>query len=94
LLLFGAARPRIFEAAQGKAKAMTFASSFVLFTSLGLTIGCARSAARPAQSATPGARPQKQDQADRTVELRHVYLLSPGPNATLVVTRSDVATPQ
>ncbi|MEP7052580.1 MAG: hypothetical protein ABJB12_19590 [Pseudomonadota bacterium] len=27
-----------------------------------------------------------------TEALRHFYLLSPGPNATLVVTRSDLAT--
>ncbi|MEI9939161.1 MAG: hypothetical protein WDO69_18225 [Pseudomonadota bacterium] len=28
----------------------------------------------------------------QVVELRHFYLLSPGPSARLVVTRSDVAT--
>ncbi len=28
--------------------------------------------------------------ASEIVELRHFYLLSPGPGATLVVTRSDV----
>lgn len=29
--------------------------------------------------------------APRVVELRHFYLLSPGPRTTLVVTRSDAA---
>jgi hypothetical protein len=69
---------------------MTFASSLVLLSSLVLAAGCASSAARPVQSAGPGTRAQKQAQP---VELRHIYLLSPGPNSTLVVTRSDVATP-
>ncbi|MES1176423.1 MAG: hypothetical protein ABUL62_19020 [Myxococcales bacterium] len=69
---------------------MTFASSFLLLCSLALATGCASSAARPAQNAAPGAPLQKQAQ---TVELRHIYLLSPGPNSTLVVTRSDVGAP-
>ena len=73
---------------------MTFASSFVLFASLALTAGCASAVARPAAGAGPSVpAPTQQMQTntqERTVELRHFYLLSPGPNATLVVTRSDV----
>jgi hypothetical protein len=62
---------------------MKFPSSFVLLTSLALASGCASAVAPPAQSAAPQKRPQ-------TVELRHIYLLSPGPNSTLVVTQSDM----
>jgi hypothetical protein len=70
---------------------MTFASQYVLLVSLALATGCASGAARPADAARqgyagraePGTRP-------RRVELRHIYLLSPGPNAKLVVTQSDI----
>jgi len=72
---------------------MTFASSFVLFASLALTAGCASAVARPAAGAglsEPAPTQMQTNTQERTVELRHFYLLSPGPNATLVVTRSDV----
>ncbi len=67
---------------------MNFASSLVLLGSILLTAACTGGAARPAQSATAPIGSQKQGQV---VELRHFYLLSPGPKATLVVTRSDVS---
>jgi len=43
--------------------------------------------------ATAGAIPTLSSPAPRTLDvapLRHFYLLSPGPHATLVVTRSDL----
>ena len=72
---------------------MTFASSFVLLTSFVLATGCASSMPRQVQSAGPVIQPQKPNRAGQVVELRHIYLLSPGPNSTLVVTRSDVPPP-
>jgi hypothetical protein len=57
-----------------------------------LAVGCANSSATPAATArAPLAQPARATpRASQGVELRH--LLSPGPSATLVVTRSDVAT--
>jgi hypothetical protein len=70
-----------------------FASLFVLAL---LAAGCASRSAIPATAAAsraPHAEPaQAAPPASRVVELRHFYLLSPGPNARLVVTRSDLAT--
>jgi hypothetical protein len=56
-----------------------------------LLAGCASHVETPpllAQQAAPTVAPARTAQH---VEVRHFYLLSPGPNATLVVTRSDVA---
>ena len=58
-----------------------------------LAAGCASrgtlpptsASAAPAQPASASAHPTQ------PVELRHFYLLSPGPSSTLVVTRSDTA---
>lgn len=54
--------------------------------------GCASRSAIPATtaSATPTERARSTPRAAEVVELRHFYLLSPGPSATLVVTRSDI----
>ena len=61
------------------------------FLCCALLAGCAnhvetppRVAQQPALTVAPGRESQH-------LEVRHFYLLSPGPNATLVVTRSDVA---
>ncbi len=63
------------------------------FASLSIAIlvlaGCSSQAAKPAASPV-GAAPELPASSNKVVELRHIYLLSPGPNATLVVTRSDV----
>jgi len=58
-----------------------------------LAIGCAGKGAVPAtQAAAPLPEPARTTSpASRTVELRHFYLLSPGPGARLVVTRSEGA---
>jgi hypothetical protein len=60
-----------------------------------LAAGCAsqnvmkaEAAAAPRVEEPPRGTPPS---ASRVVELRHFYLLSPGPNAKLVVTRSDVS---
>ena len=51
--------------------------------------GCSSQLATPSRTAQQAAsRPRPS--ANEGVEVRHFYLLSPGPNATLVVTRSDV----
>ena len=61
-----------------------------------LAVGCA-SRPLPAATATTTrtqtghATPAASQPASQEVELRHFYLLSPGPSATLVVTRSDTA---
>ncbi|HEY3256641.1 MAG TPA: hypothetical protein VGJ91_21940 [Polyangiaceae bacterium] len=58
-----------------------------------LAIGCAASThAVPATTAgAPRAQAAHTPQAaPRVVELRHFYLLSPGPHATLVVSGSDL----
>jgi len=62
--------------------------------------GCAHHGAVPPTDAS-AQRSVISASADRSaprpaaegVELRHFYLLSPGPKATLVVTRSDLAGP-
>lgn len=46
--------------------------------------GCASSAAPPPKSSAKAAPPT------RSVELRHYYLLTPGANATLIVSDRDV----
>lgn len=56
---------------------------------IAVSAGCGRSAV-PVQPES-AASLQGGSQAQNTAELRHFYLLSPGPNATLVVTRSDLA---
>ncbi len=65
-----------------------------LFAIALLAAGCASRSAMPATTAsarlTEPARTTPPD--SQVVELRHFYLLSPGPSARLVVTRSDVAT--
>jgi hypothetical protein len=58
-----------------------------------LAVGCASQRAMPAQAAaTPRVVEPATGTTPRIVELRHFYLLAPGPNAKLVVTRSDLAT--
>ena len=56
-----------------------------------LAVGCANHAAVPPQTAheMPLA-PETAQQSHKVVELRHFYLLTPGPNSKLVVTRTDV----
>ena len=66
---------------------MNFKPALVL---LALVAGCSSHVEAPprvAQRLLPHAASGNDDQR---VEMRHFYLLSPGPNATLVVTRSDV----
>ena len=65
---------------------MNFAS---LSIALLVLVGCSSQVPRPATSPLAAA-PSPAPSANKVVELRHIYLLSPGPNATLVVTRSDV----
>ena len=55
-----------------------------------LAAGCAKQSELPLKSeasASSGTTSHTRDVA----ELRHFYLLSPGPNATMVVTRSDLS---
>ncbi|HEY0463304.1 MAG TPA: hypothetical protein VGC79_03805 [Polyangiaceae bacterium] len=71
-----------------------FASFFAIAL---LTVGCASAShnAMPATTATTAtastrhARPARPAPPASQVELRHFYLLSPGPSATLVVTHRD-----
>jgi len=56
-----------------------------------LATACASKGAMPAAAAPPTPTVHPTSSAPRAVELRHFYLLSPGPRATLVVTRSDLA---
>lgn len=64
-----------------------------------LAVGCASRQAPPVATptATGGqtshATPRRAQADSETVELRHFYLLSPGPSSTLVVTRSEPAPP-
>jgi len=64
-----------------------------------LAAGCANRQALPAAmptttvAQTSHATPRPAQAEPQTVELRHFYLLSPGPSSTLVVTRSEPATP-
>lgn len=66
-----------------------------LATLASLAVGCASRSALPVPAtATPAQAghatpPPAHAQASKDVELRHFYLLSPGPSSTLVVTRSD-----
>jgi len=59
-----------------------------------LAAGCATRSSMPATpaSATLATPAPAKPPAAQNAELRHFYLLSPGPRSTLVVTRSDVAT--
>lgn len=68
---------------------MNFTSTLVLLGFMSFATACT-SQARPVQSPPVALAAQKPGQPG---ELRHFYLLSPGPNATLVVTRSDVSAP-
>ena len=57
-----------------------------------LAAGCGGSATAGRTASAPLAPTVQNAPAEpRVVELRHFYLLSPGPNAKLVITRSDVA---
>lgn len=60
-----------------------------------LAAGCSSRGAIPAAtaSAPPASNAQRAAAQPQVVELRHFYLLTPGPgpNAKLVVTRSDLA---
>ncbi|HYQ28494.1 MAG TPA: hypothetical protein VER04_14790 [Polyangiaceae bacterium] len=57
-----------------------------------LAAGCGRGAIPAASASAPAPQPAERAEASaRVVELRHFYLLTPGPNAKLVVTRSDLA---
>ena len=56
-----------------------------------LAVGCANRTAVASRTARELAPPAETPQpSSKVVELRHFYLLTPGPNAKLVVTRSDV----
>jgi len=56
-----------------------------------LAVGCANHTAVPSRTAHELARPaETAHPSSQVVELRHFYLLTPGPNAKLVVTRSDI----
>jgi hypothetical protein len=59
---------------------------------IALLTGCASRGAIPATTARAlPAQPARSTPPEaQVVELRHFYLLSPGPRATLVVTRSDL----
>ena len=58
-----------------------------------VAVGCASRNAPPATTATttPAHVGHATPPGSQAVELRHFYLLSPGPSSTLVVTRSDPA---
>jgi hypothetical protein len=57
-----------------------------------LAAGCAKQAELPLKSEANVARETASSARKGNVaELRHFYLLSPGPNETMVVTRSDLA---
>jgi len=66
--------------------------AFLSVSAVLFAMGCATRSAPPATAATKALAPAAQVGPTQVVELRHFYLLSPGPSATLVVTRSDVAT--
>jgi hypothetical protein len=55
-----------------------------------LAAGCANSSGLPPKSGASMSSAPASDTRN-VAELRHFYLLSPGPNATLVVTRSDLS---
>ncbi len=61
-----------------------------LLAFVSLSAGCARTGAPPVQPES-AASLQAASQPQTAGELRHFYLLSPGPNATLVLTRSDLS---
>lgn len=79
-------------------------NSFASATTIALlAAGCASRSAPPPASATASraqpahatanrAQPAHATPPSQSVELRHFYLLSPGPSSTLVVTRSDTGT--
>jgi hypothetical protein len=56
-----------------------------------LAVGCASRPVPPAATATatPAQAGHATPPTSKGVELRHFYLLSPGPSSTLVVTRSE-----
>lgn len=55
-----------------------------------LAAGCASQRELPLKSEA-NAPSETASHTHNVAELRHFYLLSPGPNATLVVTRSDLS---
>jgi len=61
-----------------------------LFLLAALGAGCASRGALPPNAAAPTTI-EATSHGHQVAELRHFYLLSPGPNATLVVTRSDLS---
>jgi hypothetical protein len=59
---------------------------------IALAAGCAKQTELPLNSEASVARETASSTRNGNVaELRHFYLLSPGPNETMVVTRSDLA---
>lgn len=79
-------------------------NSFAFVTAIALcAVGCtSRGEPPPATSATasraqpahatPASHSAQAPAQPEAVELRHFYLLSPGPSSTLVVTRSETGT--
>ena len=66
---------------------LSFLSLFVF----ALTSACASQPVKPLQGPHTAAAPHVTSASNEPVELRHFYVLSPGPHATLVVTSSDAA---
>jgi hypothetical protein len=71
---------------------MNLASSLVVVT---LVTGCASGVGSARTHSPPPPQKEPANAAGalsgpKQLELRHFYLLSPGPNATLVITRRDV----
>jgi hypothetical protein len=65
---------------------------FAFLSAILLSAGCAGRSAVPTTAATAPHTQPAHATSPQVVELRHFYLLSPGPNSRLVVTRSDLAT--
>ncbi|MEI9948368.1 MAG: hypothetical protein WDO74_05145 [Pseudomonadota bacterium] len=64
---------------------------FVAASAIALLAGCASQSAKPATTARASfAQSARTTQPSQDGELRHFYLLSPGPSSKLVVTRSDL----
>jgi hypothetical protein len=55
-----------------------------------LAAGCAKQGELPLKSEANVAS-ETASSTRNVAELRHFYLLSPGPNETMIVTRSDLA---
>ena len=70
---------------------MNFASILVVMI---CAAACSSSVPPNARSAHDAPRERESNgQFAKTVELRHFYRLSPGPNATLIVTERDLQQP-